>query len=411
MSIDCDAPRAKNAVIGSIGCDMPHAKNAVIIGSTGSIGGQALEVIRDGVDVDVFALSCGGNLELFKRQIEEFSPRYIYAEALASDAKARKNFLSSLRTANGARSPEFAASNAELAAIDGADTVLLASAGLAGIEPAIAALKSGKTLALASKEALVSAGEFLLLEAERSGGKIIPVDSEHSAIFQCLEGACGNPIKRIILTASGGAFRDYPLERMKTVTPEEALAHPVWRMGKKVTIDSASLMNKGLEFIEAMRLFSVSPDKIEVVIHRESIVHSAVEFYDNAVIAMLAPPDMRIPIRYALTYPKRVQGLPDALDFAALQTLTFGKPDLIRFPCLGLAISAAKEGGAAPAVLCAADNAAVALFLQKKIGFTDIPRLTEGALNRYSREKYAGVEDLIRIINAAEKYTYTEACV
>ncbi|MDR2635008.1 MAG: 1-deoxy-D-xylulose-5-phosphate reductoisomerase [Clostridiales bacterium] len=386
---------------------MSQIKNAVIIGSTGSVGGQSLDVIRTGIGVRVIALSCGGNLSLFAEQINEFAPRYIYSETLANAGAAeRKSFLDGLTLKKGVKPPEFAASNEELASLPEAGTVLLASSGLGGINPAIAALKAGKTLALANKESLVSAGDFIMDAAARCGGEIIPVDSEHSAIFQCLRGAHGNAPKRIILTASGGAFRDFTADRLKNVTPEEALAHPVWRMGKKVTVDSASLMNKGLEFIEAMRLFSVAPEKIDVVIHREGIVHSAVEFADNAVIAMLALPDMRLPIRYALTYPDRAEGLPAALDFSKIGFLSFEKPDLQRFSCLNLAISAAKAGGAAPAVLCASDGAAVELFLQRKIGFTDIPVLVEKALNRFSGEKYGDSEQLLRIINEVEQYTY-----
>jgi 1-deoxy-D-xylulose-5-phosphate reductoisomerase len=271
----------------------------------------------------------------------------------------------------------------EAAALSEADTVVTAMVGIAGLAPTLAAIDAGKRIALANKETLVCAGPLVMECAKGKGSLILPVDSEHSAIFQCLQGnANRGEVKRILLTASGGPFFGYTRERLEQVTVEQALKHPNWSMGSKITIDSATLMNKGLEFLEAMALFQVPPEKIGILVHRESIVHSLVEYCDNAVLAQLGTPDMRLPIQYALTWPERVEGPATALDLLSTPPLTFQKPDLESFPCLALAIEAAKIGGTAPAIVNGANEVAVARFLAGEIAFLDIPHLVERALGR-----------------------------
>jgi 1-deoxy-D-xylulose-5-phosphate reductoisomerase len=330
-----------------------------VLGSTGSIGQQTLDVARRHPDkISIIALAAGENINLLRKQASEFKPRFVSCTGLnlvCGDSVCQP--------------PE------EMARHPDVDIVVVAVPGGAGLKPALAAARAGKIIALANKECLVAAGEILLAEAKNNGAQIRPVDSEHSAIWQCLVGETTKP-EKLILTASGGPFRDYPIEKIESVTPEQALAHPSWKMGRKVTIDSATLMNKGLEVIEAHRLYDMPYDRIEVVIHRQSIIHSMVEFPDGAVKAQLSPPDMRLPIQYALSYPDRWENsdLPCA-DWPKIGHLDFSAPDFDRFPCLRLAIAAGKKGNTFPAILSAADEEAVNLFMEGKIKFGDIGRL------------------------------------
>ncbi|XUX00568.1 MAG: 1-deoxy-D-xylulose-5-phosphate reductoisomerase [Dehalogenimonas sp.] len=357
-----------------------------VLGSTGSIGQQTLDVVRRHPDkISVIALAAGENVGLLQKQKAEFNPRFVSCTG--------KNLVCGNSVC---LPPEEMARHADV------DIVVVAVPGGAGLTPALAAARAGKIIALANKECLVAAGEALLDEAANNGAGIRPVDSEHSAIWQCLTGETSKP-EKLILTASGGPFRDYPIEKIESVTPEQALAHPSWKMGKKVTIDSATLMNKGLEVIEAHRLYGIPYEQIEVVIHPQSIVHSMVEFADGAVKAQLSPPDMRLPIQYALSYPDRWSNtdLPRA-DWPKIGRLDFSAPDYYRFPCLKLAIEAGKKGGTFPAVLSAADEEAVELFLSRKIKFGEIARLVGKTLEEHipaggpSLENIAGAENWAR---------------
>ncbi len=340
-----------------------------ILGSTGSIGRQTLEVAED-LGLPVCALGAGRSVKLLEEQVRRFRPKYaiLYDEAAARD----------LRTALGDTETKVLSGMEgllEAAQMPEADTVLGAMSGSAGLRPALAAAEAGKRLALANKETLVCAGRLLLAAVDRSGAELIPVDSEHSAIFQCLNG--NPPPRRILLTASGGPFRDFSPEELKTVTPEMALKHPNWTMGPKVTVDSSTLMNKGLEFIEAMHLFRVKPEQIRVLIHPQSIVHSMVEFADGAILAQLGSPDMRLPIQLALTWPERCPSIAAPLDLVKAPPLTFRDPDTARFPCLALAMEAAGHDNADCAVMNAANEIAVAAFLDRRLSYMGIPALVE----------------------------------
>ncbi len=380
----------------------------VILGSTGSIGRQALQVIAGlGEQFQVVGLAAGRNLDLLAQQAQRFRPVLI-AAAVPPAEVARRLDLRALGAS--LVSPE------TLAACPEADLVVVATTGKAGLAPSLAALRAGKRLALANKEVLVMAGSILRKELARHGGVICPIDSEHSALWQCLLGegqsrpndSADNMVglcqvaplvKRLILTASGGAFRDYSREELRLVTPAQALRHPTWQMGPRVTIDSATLVNKGLEVIEAHWLFGVPYDQIEVVIHRESVVHSLVEFVDGSLKAQLGVPDMRLPIQYALTFPqRRPSGLP-GLDLLRIGSLSFLPPDLNRFVGLQLALEAGRRGGTYPAVLAASDEIAVELFLQNRIGFLDIPELIERVLQAH---RPIGDPDLTEVLLADE---------
>jgi len=345
-----------------------------VLGSTGSVGRQALEVIRQLPDrFQVVALAAGRNTPELARQVAEFRPAYTWADA---DRSAVRDTLSTSQTRW--------ATMDEMAMAGDVDLLLVATAGAAGLTPTIAALEAGKPVAIANKEVLVMAGHLVRRAMLAGGGDLRPVDSEHSAIWQCLWGEEGHEIRRILLTASGGAFRDLDRSQLAAVTPEQALNHPTWNMGKKITVDSASLMNKGMETIEAMWLFGVPMEKVEVVLHRESIVHSLVEFSDGSVKAQLGVPDMRLPIQCALAYPDRMPVPPaPPLDLAATGTLHFGSPDVARFPCLALAMEAGRRGGTFPAVMAAADEVAVERFLGREVGFLDIPRIIESVLEKH----------------------------
>jgi 1-deoxy-D-xylulose-5-phosphate reductoisomerase len=367
-------------------------KRLVLLGSTGSIGRQTLDIIRKMPRLfKVVGLAAGGNLKLLYEQAKEFNPEYIcYADA-RGDKKARDSIAS--------LDCKFLPLE-EMASRKDVDIVVVATSGLAGLGAVLAAVKAGRTIALANKESLVSAGAIITAEAKKSKARILPVDSEHSAIWQCLRGE-KQPPRRIILTASGGPFLNYSRQQMKSITVVQALAHPSWKMGKKVTIDSATLMNKGLEVIEAHWLFSVPIEDVKVIIHPQSIVHSMVEFADGSVKAQLSPPDMHFPIQYALSYPDRLPNdkLP-RLDWGNFNGLEFRQPDIEKFPCLSLAIEAGKKGGTCPAVLCAADEVAVDLFLKEKIGFMDIPRVVDDVLQKHDIVPRPSIDDIL----AADKW-------
>ena len=351
-------------------------RNLSILGSTGSIGRQTLEVAQ-ACGHRVTALTVNSSVALAEEQARKFSPELLVAadENAAADLKVRLADTS-VKVLGGQSALE------EAAAWTGADTVVTAVVGIAGLKPTLAAIDAGKRIALANKETLVCAGELVMARAKEKNVDIVPVDSEHSAIFQCLQGSRGREeVKRLIITASGGPFFGKCREELAFVGKEQALKHPNWDMGAKITIDSATLMNKGLEFIEAMRLYEMPPEQIQVVVHRESIVHSLVEFVDGAILAQLGTADMRVPIQYALTWPERTPGPASTLDLLSCPSLTFQKPDPETFRCLGLALECARKGGNSTAVLNGANEAAVALFLQDKIGFLRIAELVETALD------------------------------
>ncbi len=350
-------------------------RGIALLGSTGSVGQQSLDVIRKAPEMfRVVALAAGHNCDELARQVVEFRPRYVSAES-------RSAALDEAVAETGAS----IVSMDEMAVADETDVLLVSTAGAAGLTPTLRALEAGRPVAIANKEVLVMAGNLVRAAMLRGGGALLPVDSEHSAIWQCLWGEEGHTIRRILLTASGGAFRDFDQAQLSAVTTEQALNHPTWKMGRKITVDSASLMNKGMETIEATWLFDVPMEKVEVVLHRESIVHSLVEFSDGSVKAQLGVPDMRLPIQLALAYPNRMPTPPaPALDLAAIGTLNFGRPDMDRFPCLRLAMDVGRRGGTYPAVMAAADEIAVERFLGGDIGFLDIPGVIESALERHN---------------------------
>ena len=349
-------------------------RGIAVLGSTGSVGQQSLDVIRNAPDVfRVVALAAGNNCDELARQVVEFRPSYVHAER-------RSPALEEALAQTGAAF----VSMDEMATAPETDLLLVSTAGAAGLTPTLLALQAGRPVAIANKEVLVMAGSLVRAAMMGGGGMLLPVDSEHSAIWQCLWGEEGHAIRRILLTASGGAFRDFDEAQLSAVTTEQALNHPTWKMGRKITVDSASLMNKGMETIEATWLFDVPMEKVEVVLHRESIVHSLVEFSDGSVKAQLGVPDMRLPIQLALAYPDRMPTPPaPALDLAAIGSLNFGRPDMDRFPCLRLAMEAGRRGGTYPAVMAAADEIAVERFLGGEISFLDIPGVIESALERH----------------------------
>jgi 1-deoxy-D-xylulose-5-phosphate reductoisomerase len=348
-------------------------KKLAVLGSTGSIGQQTLDIVRAMPErFSIVGLAAGNNYSLLTQQIQEFKPEFFYYAGYSNENANRAVFLR----------PRYLPLE-QIAAYADVDVVVVATSGLAGLDAILAAVNAGKTIALANKESLVAAGGIITTLAKKNKAKILPIDSEHSAIWQCLNGEKQAP-SRIILTASGGPFLDYPIDRMQGITITQALAHPSWKMGKKVTIDSATLMNKGLEIIEVHWLFNVPIENVSVIIHPQSIIHSMVEFIDGSVKAQLSMPDMRLPIQYALSYPERLPNteLP-RLDWSNFADLTFQQPDVAKFPCLRLAIEAGKRGGTYPAVLCAADDIAVDSFLQGKIRFLDIAGIVEKTLEKH----------------------------
>lgn len=358
-------------------------KRITILGSTGSIGKSALDIVSVNRDkFKVVGLTAGNNISLLEKQIRSFSPEVV---AVADEESARE--LRKRMRGKAGSSPEILSGRkglSDVAAYSGADFVLSAIVGAAGLMPTLAAIRAGKKIGLANKEALVMAGKIMMGEAEKYGSKILPVDSEHSAIFQCMAGHRKCDVRRIILTASGGPFVGKRKSSLDKITPEEALNHPRWKMGKKITIDSATLMNKGFEVIEAHHLFGLPPERIDVVVHPESIVHSIVEFNDRTCIAQLSVPDMKGPIAYALTYPKRLCDVIDGLSLHEVGSLTFRKPENRRFPCLSYAYMALEAGGTMPSVMNAANEVAVHAFLAGRLRFTDVPVVIRKTMDRHT---------------------------
>lgn len=372
-------------------------KNIVILGSTGSIGTQTIDVL-DSIEAQVCAISVNTNIQRAEQQARALHPSLVavYNEEKAKELKT-KLADTDIRVVSGMDGL------IEAATLPEADVVVTAVVGMVGLLPTMAAIEAGKAIALANKETLVCAGQIVMRAAREKGVPILPVDSEHSAIFQCLQGAAGNRINRILLTASGGPFFGMSREQMRHVTKEQALHHPNWSMGARITIDSASMMNKGLELIEAMWLYDVEPDDIDIVVHRESIVHSAVEFEDGSVIAQMGNPDMRLPIQYALTYPERVPCKVPPLDLPRRHNLTFFAPDEEAFPTLGLARRAAAARGNLGAIMNGANEAAVELFLHDKIPFYRIPELVQAAMDNVEYLPEITIEDVLASDRAARE--------
>ena len=374
-------------------------RSVSIFGATGSVGLSTLDLIRaNRDDYRVVALTANGNCADLAKLAREFEPEI----AVVADEAA----YPALKEAFAGTAIETAAGEAALigAARRGADWTMAAIVGTAGLKPTLAAIEQGKTVALANKESLVSAGELMMAAVERSGATLLPVDSEHNAIFQCLQGGKLDQVRKITLTASGGPFREYTTEQMSSVTPEQAVAHPNWDMGAKISVDSATMMNKGLEFIEAHHLFPVGLDKLDILVHPQSVIHSMVEYADCSTLAQLGSPDMKIPIASALAWPERIATDCVPLDLAGIGQLTFEAPDEARFPAIRLARDAAAAGGAKPAILNAANEIAVAAFLQGKIGFLDIAALVAKALAEYTPDAPASLDDLFSIDAAARRY-------
>ena len=365
-------------------------KKVAILGSTGSIGTQTLEVVRENGDLQITALAAGGNVDLMEKQIREFHPALaaMWTEEKAKELRDRVKDLP-VKVVSGMDGL------LEVATDPASEILVTAIVGMIGIRPTIAAMKAGKDIALANKETLVTAGHIIMPLAEECHVKILPVDSEHSAIFQCLNGEHKDQLKKILLTASGGPFRGKKKEELKNVQVEDALKHPNWSMGRKITIDSATLVNKGLEMMEARWLFGVEPKDIQIVVQPKSIIHSMVEFVDGAVIAQLGTPDMKLPIQYALYYPNRRHLPGDRLDFWTLNQITFEKPDMENFPGLKLAFDAAAAGGTMPTVYNAANERAVAKFLDRKIGFLDIPEIIRSCMEEHKVTENPTVEQIL----------------
>jgi len=381
-------------------------KNVVILGSTGSIGTQSLEVISEKQGFSVLAISGNSNIELLEKQIREHSPKFV---ALPDEEKAKEleAKIKDTKTTvlSGKKSLE------EIASLPEADVVITGIVGIAGLMPTLAAVKAGKRIGLANKETLVTAGSIVMETAKKTGAEIIPVDSEHSAIFQCMAARVNrenyhSELKRILLTASGGPFFGKTKDELKNMKAADALRHPNWSMGAKITVDSATLMNKGLEVLEAKSLFNVPLSKVDVLVHRQSIVHSMVEFADNAVIAQLGVPDMKLPIQYALTYPERLSMCNNALDLTKTP-LTFEHADTDTFKCLSLAYKAGEAGGTMPTVLNGANEAAVALFLDGKIGFLDIGDIVEMAMDDHKNICQPEVCDILSADLWSREYVTT----
>ena len=372
-------------------------KKIAILGSTGSIGTQTLEVVRANKDIEVTALAAGSNIDLLEKQIREFSPKIaaVWNEEKAKELKDRVRDLD-IRVESGMDG--LLAVATEL----GAEIVVTAVVGMIGIRPTIAAMNAGKDIALANKETLVTAGHIIMSLAKEKHVRILPVDSEHSAIFQSLNGETGNKIHKILLTASGGPFRGWTREQMKSVQVEDALKHPNWTMGRKITIDSSTMVNKGLEVMEARWLFGVEMDQVQVVVQPQSVIHSMVEYEDGAVIAQLGTPDMKLPIQYALYYPERRFLAGDRLDFAKLAQITFEAPDFENFHGLSLAYKAGRRGGTLPTVFNAANERAVQKFLDREIGYLTITDMIEAAMEHHTVKENPTVEEIL----AAEQETY-----
>ena len=376
-------------------------KKIALLGSTGSIGLQTLQVVDMFPDqFKIVSIATGGNrIDLIEKQITKYNPQVVSITNEESAKKIKAKFEGTqTKVLSGLEG------TVEASVIEDVDIVVAAISGAAGLVPTLAAVKSGKDIALANKETLVAAGSLVMEEVRKNGVNLLPVDSEHSAIFQCLVSEHAKSVASLILTASGGPFRGYSLDALENITPEEALKHPNWSMGSKISVDSATLMNKGLEVIEAHWLFGVDYSKIEVVVHPQSIIHSMVRYGDGSILAHLGYPDMRIPIQFALTYPERWINTLEHLDFAQIGTLTFEKPDLQKFPSLELAYYAGKEGGIMPTILNAANEVAVEIFLQGQIKFLQIPKLVETALAKSQQIASPSLDDILE----ADKATRIE---
>ena len=374
-------------------------KRIAILGSTGSIGTQTLDVVRANGDIEVVGIAAGRNIDALESQIREFSPKIcgVWDEEKAKELAVRVADTDT-KIVSGMEGL------LEIAVMEGYEILVTAVVGMIGIRPTMAAIEAGKDIALANKETLVTAGHLIIPLVKEKKVRLLPVDSEHSAIFQCLNGEHGNKIEKILLTASGGPFRGWAREQMKNVQVEDALKHPNWSMGHKVTIDSSTLVNKGLEVMEAKWLFGVELEQIEVVVHPQSVIHSAVEYEDGAVIAQLGTPDMRLPIQYALYYPKRKHLSGKRLDLFALRDITFERPDTDTFRGLSLAYDAARRGGNIPTVFNAANEKAVAMFLDRKIAYPEITEMIEAAMEEVSYIAHPDLEQILETEQATYEY-------
>jgi len=372
-------------------------KKIAILGSTGSIGTQTLEIVRNNGDLEVTALAAGNNIDLLEQQIREFRPKLaaVWKKERAAELKSRVRDMD-IEIVSGMDGL------LSVAAVPESEILVTAIVGMIGILPTIEAIKAGKDIALANKETLVTAGHIIMPLAKERGVSILPVDSEHSAIFQSLQGGQRKALHKILLTASGGPFRGKKREELKDIQVEDALKHPNWEMGRKITIDSSTMVNKGLEVIEAKWLFGVAVDQIQVLVQPQSIIHSMVEYEDGAVIAQLGTPDMKLPIQYALYYPERRYLPGGRLDFAALQQITFEKPDMDTFYGLKLAYEAGRRGGSLPTVLNAANERAVAMFLDRKIGYLQIPEIIQACMENHKNIENPTVEEILK----TEQETY-----
>lgn len=372
-----------------------NTKKLCILGSTGSIGCNTLNVIRNlknnGYPIDVISLTTNNNIHILAEQVEEFNPKTILIlnKSKAEEFKGKYSFTGEILSGE--------ENLVQLTARDDYNLLVSALVGFAGLQPTIEAIRTGKNIALANKETLIVAGELINSLLKEYNTILTPIDSEHSAIFQCLVGEDHNTISKIILTASGGPFRTKSIDEMRNTTVREALNHPNWSMGAKITIDSATLMNKGLEVIEAYWLFGITPDNIQVVVHPQSIIHSMVEFNDGSIKAQMGIPDMKIPIQYAITYPERIISDFPRMDFTKYNSLTFEQPDMVKFECLDLAYKVLNKGGTYPAVLNAANEVAVDLFINQKIGFLDIPAIIKNSLDSHENRNKFEFEDIIEV--------------
>jgi 1-deoxy-D-xylulose-5-phosphate reductoisomerase len=369
-------------------------KNICLLGSTGYIGTSALTIIRNNPDrYRIIALGGGRNIDLLLNQIKEFKPLFavVINSHLANELKSKLNNATNIEILYGTKG------YSEIASLSDVNIAIAAMTGSAGLLPTFSAITAGKDVALANKETLVMAGSLLINESKKSGVNIFPIDSEHSAIQQSIQGHNREDLKKIILTGSGGPFKDSPIEKLSVVTPQEALKHPKWKMGRKISIDSATMMNKGMEAIEAKWLFNVEMDQIEILLHPQSIIHSMVEYMDGSIIAQLAPTDMRIPISYALSYPRHLKVELPSLDLIDIETLSFGRPDKKKFRCLYLALAAGKIGESMPAVLNGANEIGVNAFLEGKIGFLEIPQLIEKTMEKHETFPLNSIEQAIEV--------------
>ncbi len=368
-------------------------KNIVILGSTGSIGTQCLDIIADYPEkFNVSALSCSSNIELLRDQAERYKPEHIVVFSDAAYEKLKVEGLSyPVQMHKGMEGLLY------ISLLEEADIVLTSLVGNIGLLPTVEAIKAGKDIALANKETLVTAGSVIMPLAKEMGVNILPVDSEHSALFQALQGNSLKEVRRVILTASGGPFRGMKSDALKDADAAQALKHPNWSMGRKISIDSATMMNKGLEVIEAKWLFDLEPEAIDVVVHPQSIIHSMVEYHDSSIMAQMGLPDMKLPIIYALSYPQRVETRLESLDFSKMQTLTFETPDMETFPCLRLAYEALRIGGTMPTVLNAANEVLVNQYLQGEIGFYDIPDRIEKLMHVHQVIEHPSIEDILEV--------------